>query len=175
MSRFLEALTNRENGAQFSQDLIYRYTLWRAWNPILPPFVVIGLNPSTADTWQDDPTIRRCVGFARRERCGRLVMLNLFAVRSTDPDHLPLFGDPVGQENDEVLRTVLSGVPEDGLVVAAWGNGATLLPRASAERSKVISRTVATWCFGTTQKGQPKHPLYLRSETPLRPFREKVG
>lgn len=65
--------------AVFSPDRAHRYRLTREWYSDRPPFVVIGLNPSTADESQDDPTIRRCLSFARREGCGSLVMVNRLA------------------------------------------------------------------------------------------------
>jgi hypothetical protein len=69
------------SGATLSACRTWRYALWRRWDLSKPPFIVIGLNPSMADELQDDPTIRRCINFAKREGCGSYVMLNLFAFR----------------------------------------------------------------------------------------------
>lgn len=94
---------------------LYRYWLSRTWGDT-PPLVVIGLNPSTADAMQDDPTIRRCIGFARREGCGGLMMLNLFAFRATDPAMLYTTQARVGPLNDYMLHRLATGK-----VLAAWG------------------------------------------------------
>ena len=152
------------SGATFSPDRLYRYTLWREWGDG-PPFVVIGLNPSTADESQDDPTIRRCVGFAKREGCGRLVMLNLFALRSTDPAALLQSTAPVGPENDD---TLLRETREpNAIVVAAWGAHKTTGWRAIDVLTKLM---VPLWCFGRTASGAPRHPLYVKADAPLLPL-----
>ena len=125
--------------AILSPDGLYRYELRRDIAGIFSPtplFVVIGLNPSTADATEDDPTIRRCVGFARREGCGELVMLNLYALRATDPDALiDTIAHPnmrpeyairwaaVGPDNDDTIAAVVREVREHGgIIVAAWGS-----------------------------------------------------
>jgi len=99
MSAELFATNEVVSGATFSTDRVYRYALWRVWDAALPSFVVIGLNPSTADETENDPTIRRCIGFAKREGCGGLVMLNLFAVRATDPRVMMAHPEPIGPDN----------------------------------------------------------------------------
>lgn len=144
----------------------YRYALNRVWDDAFTrktPFVVIGLNPSTADATTDDPTIRRCVSFAKREDCGRLVMLNLFAWRATNPAELARAEDPVGPENDSFLDAELL---DKAVVVAAWGAHPFAVKRAA----EVADRFPDLLCFGTTKAGHPKHPLYLRADTPLVPL-----
>jgi hypothetical protein len=79
----------------------YRYSLFRVWNPKFPSVMFVGLNPSTADEQEDDPTVRRCVGFARKWNFGGLILVNLFAYRSTDPAGLLEAEDPVGPGNDK--------------------------------------------------------------------------
>jgi hypothetical protein len=79
------------------------------------------LNPSTADASQDDPTIRRCIGFARQWGCGRLVVLNLFAFRATDPADLKRAADPVGPENRAWFDRTLVDDLVGGPVVCGWG------------------------------------------------------
>jgi len=149
-------------GALFSQDRVYRYALWRVWNDALPSFVVIGLNPSTADESVDDPTIRRCVGFAKREGCGRLVMLNLFAIRATNPRVMRRHAEPVGPKNDHAIRHFTNRA--DVLhVVAAWGAHGSHRGRDAEVRALVSDMR----SFGITKSGQPKHPLYLPADAPL--------
>lgn len=152
-----------ERGADFSECRTYRYLLWRIWDTDGSPLNVIGLNPSTADETIDDPTIRRCIDFAKRWGYGSLVMTNLFAYRSTDPQGLLSVDDPVGPDNDEALRLAAWRA---GLTVAAWG-----AHRLAVTRSGAVSKLLH-WmpveCFGLTKDGAPKHPLYLpKSTTPV--------
>jgi hypothetical protein len=155
-------------GASFSPDRQYRYALWREWSESnARNLVVIGLNPSTADEREDDPTIRRCVAFAKREDCGGLVMLNLFALRATDPRVMKAHPEPIGAENDDAIRHWTR--PATGyspLVVAAWGVHGSHLDRAMTVRLL----TPRLRCFGVTKDGHPRHPLYLRADAPLVPY-----
>jgi hypothetical protein len=151
--------------ARLSDDGVYRYSLTRRWtNAAHRRLVVIGLNPSTADAAQDDPTIRRCVGFAKRERCGGLVMLNLYALRSTKPAAIWQHPDPVGPENDsEIVRLVGSG----DVVLAAWGANA----RDANRVESVLRLLPPVLCLGTTKHGHPRHPLYVERSTPMQLWR----
>lgn len=124
------------------------------------------LNPSTADAEVDDPTIRRCISFAKREKFGRMEVVNLYAFRSAKPSVLFAAGDPVGAETDEEIR---KAIDRSSLVVLAWGNHA-VQDRAANVQSEVASSVKPTFCFGTTKQGSPRHPLYLSSETPLVEF-----
>lgn len=157
-------------GASFSLDRIYRWRLWRVWNEAQrTTLVVIGLNPSTADEQEDDPTIRRCVGFAKREGCGSLVMLNLFAYRTTNPRELTslylLREDPVGKMNDAAI--VEACTRPDVIVVAAWGNHGSMRGRDQDVRALLMRHGVSLRCFGLTGEQSPRHPLYLPSAQPL--------
>lgn len=158
-----EVCGDMDRGARLSPDYRYRYTLWRRWNSRLVDLVVIGLNPSTADATLDDPTIRRCIGFAKRERCGGLFMLNLFALRATDPRAMRASADPVGPDNDEAIRRFTAG---QHVVVAAWGAHGGHRGRDAQVRAMVPNLK----CFGVTKDGHPKHPLYLKADTPLVDF-----
>ena len=143
----------------------YRYSLWREWNAHAPQMIIIGLNPSTADASADDRTIRRCIGFAKREACGRLVMLNLFAFRATKPRDMLAAVDPVGPRSDSVLRSYARD-PRTAFTVAAWGT------QASPERVAVVMTMFSSLlCFGTNADRSPRHPLYQRADTPLVPYR----
>jgi len=108
------------SGARFSPCRTWRYSLRRQWLPGSEASVMfIGLNPSTADETQDDPTIRRCLGFARYWGFGNLIMMNVYAFRATKPADMKAAKDPVGPGNDREFERLRS-VPQ--LVVAAWGN-----------------------------------------------------
>lgn len=151
-------------GATLSPCGTYRYTLSRIWDASLPAALFIMLNPSTADASVDDPTIRRCRSFATREGCGALTVVNLFALRATDPGELTTHPDPVGPDNDTHIALALGKQPE--VVIAAWG----ALPFARARAAAVTSILAPTWqvnCLGTTKSGDPRHPLYVRGDQPL--------
>jgi hypothetical protein len=146
--------------AVLSPSREYRYTLTREWNEARDILNVIGLNPSTADETQDDPTIRRCVGFARRWGFGKLVMTNLFAIRATYPAALYAAAEPVGPENDAYLRETARNVTA---IVCAWGAHGELHGRGAAVAKALTQAGVLLNVFGFTQNGQPKHPLYLKA------------
>lgn len=153
-------------GAILSPDRVYRYVLTREWDYLgLGTLNVIGLNPSTADETQDDPTIRRCIGYAKRWRFGRLVMTNLFALRSTYPAALYEAPDPVGPENDTHLIEEAGKATE---VLCAWGAHGEIQGRGSYV-ARLLKRGRLN-VFGFTQNGQPKHPLYLRSTAEPNPW-----
>lgn len=130
----------------------YRYALTRVWEHG-PEVTIVMLNPSSADAARDDPTIRRCIAFARAWGFGRLRVLNLFAYRTAVPADLRWAPDPIGPENDRYLSE--SG--RSGLLVVAWGNHGVLHGRAAA----VGGLFRGAFCLGVTAAGQPRHPLYL--------------
>ncbi len=148
------------SGAEFSACRKYRYVLWRKWDwqGYANQVMFIGLNPSTADESQDDPTIRRCIGFAKTWGYSGLLMMNAFAFRATDPKNMKAADDPVGPDNDEAFgyrRT------QAGLIVAAWGT------HCPVEREREVCHAIGSTihCLGKTQAGRPKHPLYLKADT----------
>lgn len=143
-----------KRSASFSRCRRYRYALWRHWDEDLPSVMFLALNPSTADHRRDDPTIRRCIGYARDWGFGSLCVTNLFAWRATRPEDLKAAPDPVGPRNDDWLRR-LSGQVE--LVVAGWGNHGTFMGRAAEVREKVP----LLHYLRLNSSGEPAHPLYL--------------
>jgi hypothetical protein len=158
---FIDPTTEMVRGADISDDGLYRYRLWRTWSP-MPSLAFIMLNPSTADAEIDDPTIRRCMNFARREGAGGIEVVNLYALRCTKPRHLLDHPDPEGDLNPMAwTETLYSGIE----VVAAWGAGAEIdgLPPSLALRGF----SGAPKCLGTTKNGAPRHPLYVRADQPL--------
>lgn len=144
-------------GAVFSDCRKYRYRLWRIWDQKIEPVVFCMLNPSTADADTLDPTVRRCVGFAREWGAGGLVVINMFALRATDPRELTKVSvdDAVGADNDEVILCAAALAKE---VVVAWGSHSTVVTRSSKLAAMIGPKAV---CLGTNQDGSPKHPLYL--------------
>lgn len=157
-----------ESSAVFSPCRRYRYVLRRIWDRTTPPAMFVGLNPSTADEVKDDPTVRRCIGYARRWGFGGLVMTNIFAFRSTDPNALVELDDPVGPRNDAWLRRLQRRA---GVVVAAWGVWGSLGDR----EGRVMELLDEPWCLGVTKQGSPRHPLYLRSDARRRRYIVKAA
>jgi hypothetical protein len=153
--------------AEFDPDRIYRYSLTRTWNPHRLPLVFVMLNPSTADAFVEDPTIRRCLGFARLWGSGGLIVLNAYALRATDPKALRAHPDPVGPDNDAVISRHLTA--SIGRVVVAWGAHATP-ERASHVRALIERAGHRPTCLGRTKAGAPRHPLYLRADSQAVPL-----
>lgn len=120
------------------------------------------LNPSRADAIQDDPTIRRCVSFARTWGYGGLEVVNLFAYCTAHPIELTRVTDPIGSENDVYLQSLSQRVDR---IVLAWGNGGALAGRDQAVIALLPHDRLC--CLGRTKIGQPRHPLYLPRD--LRP------
>lgn len=152
-----------EMSADISDDGLYRYWLSRRLSMGERTILFVGLNPSTADAKNDDPTIRKCAGFARLWGFDWLFMGNLNAWRSTDPKRLPT--DPlsaVGDRNQEALKWLCQ---KSELVVAAWGQNKL------NDYAWTLSRTILALphvrCLGRNQDETPKHPLYLPYATPL--------
>lgn len=161
---------------------VYRYRLTR---DLLPDnertMTFIMLNPSTATHEEDDPTIRRCMGFAERNGYGRLEVINLFSFRATSPKRLVsmakedpswLRPDPV----DRMVRHVAATRPESRLV-AAWGKRPSGMPKdiyeAAVERMASMASTefgVSLYCLGVNLDGSPKHPLYVKGDKLLEPW-----
>lgn len=140
----------------------YRYSLTRHWGTG-HRLLFIMLNPSTADEHDDDPTIRRCIGFAQRNGFGELHVCNLFAYRATVPRQLRTADDPVGPLNDEWIQREMGHA---SLTVAAWG----AWPGAE-ERAREVVKLAGhgpLFCLGTTKDGSPRHPLYVPRSQPFK-------
>lgn len=147
-------------------DPKYRYTLWREVDPLnVTRLCWVMLNPSTADDTVDDPTIRRVIRFTRDAGYGELVVVNLFAARSTRPVHLREMADPVGPNNNNICRAAIEG--SHG-VVFAWGVNVENVQRARpGVESFARHALVAPMCLGKTKAGYPKHPLYVPANQQL--------
>lgn len=159
----MEPSTMRRS-AIISECRRYRYVLEREWKADLPGVLFIALNPSTADGEQDDPTVRRCIGFAKAWGFGKLAIANLFALRSPDPTRLLCDDNPIGPEND---RWLIELAGQFTLTVAAWGAHNSVRDRGA----DVLEMLVNVYHLGLTNAGHPRHPLYLPRTT--RPTRFK--
>jgi hypothetical protein len=152
----------RRSTARFDPTRRYRYTLLRVWDHMLPRLCCCMLNPSTADIDQDDPTVARCGRFARAWGFGSLEVVNIFALRATDPRRLYDAPDPIGPAND---AAILAAARRADLFLAAWGNHGALLDRGRRILHRLLERDVAPHCLAITKQGQPKHPLYTKSNS----------
>jgi hypothetical protein len=152
----------------------YRYALTRDWQNGDGEVVFILLNPSTADDSQDDPTVRRCIGFAKSWGKSSLKIVNLFAFRSTKPDALLRCENAIGPENDHHIvsacRTAetIGAMPNTPAIICAWGNHGGLMERSTHIRKLLIDLNPS--CFGLTAKKQPRHPLYLSALAKVEPL-----
>jgi hypothetical protein len=156
------------NGAEFSRCRKYRFALWRIWDETLPLVMVIGLNPSTANSEQDDRTISRVCSIARHNGYGGIYMLNCFAFISTDPDELVVHD--TGVINDEWIAKA-GKLCRD--VIFAWGN--FKIVRAFGRDKKLAEMFPNALALFINKNGSPKHPLYCRINTipvPYKPVNE---
>jgi hypothetical protein len=142
-----------KNTAKLSECRKYRYALWRTWDDSLPYVLFVGLNPSTADETSDDPTLTRCINFAKSWGYGGVCMANLFAFRATEPFDMKASDDPVGSENNNWLKSLAK---DAAIVVAAWGNDGAYLGRSK----KVVELIPNMHCLKLNKSGEPAHPLY---------------
>lgn len=162
-----------ERTCHFSPCRTYRYELRIIWDQTKRPQMFIGLNPSTADEENDDPTVRRCIDFAQRWGAGGLVMVNACAYRATDPKAMLKFaGDQVGSENTiEYLERLAVGCQNKP--IAAWGKHADeIVGRAWRRgRGQCLKALMGPLdCLRLNGDGSPAHPLYLpKTLTPI-PF-----
>ena len=154
--------------AHFSDCRRYRYLLTRELSGRRGPLLFVGLNPSTADETQNDPTIRRCIGFAESWGHSRLIVANLFAYRATHPKDLKTVRHPIGVENDRVL---LRESREAQTVLLGWGVHGVYRNRHEEVLDLLSEHPL--YCLGVTKAGHPRHPLYLRSDTPLLAYERK--
>lgn len=164
---------------------VYRYTLSRDWEKSGPRVCWVMLNPSTADAFTDDATIRRVMGFSKREGFAGLEVVNLFAYRSTNPAALrPSLEDVpdqeawkyevVGTQNDMWIKTAMHNCEE---VIVAWGS----IHKTHYERASFVLGFIKDnfgeipKCLGRSAGGFPQHPLRLPKTEPLIPYRPFLG
>ena len=152
----------RLNGAKISEDCRYRYWLRRCVCEVDNSryLLFIMLNPSTADATKNDRTIRKCIGFAQRWEFGVLEVVNLFALRATDPYELRPEPEPIGPINDAEIEAAARRANK---IVCAWGNDGAYLNRSTALRELLSSYRLHYLKFNNI--GEPRHPLYIRGTT----------
>jgi len=162
--------------AHFSSERDYRYLLRIIWDVNLPRMQCIGLNPSTADEYQDDPTLRRVKGFARSWGYGGIEMTNLFAFRATDPRKMMARIRPIGEilagNNDGLTNSNDLWITQTrkacDFCLCAWGTKGSFMDRDTAV-VKLLKPLGDLHCLNLTSGGFPQHPLYVAGKTtPIR-------
>jgi hypothetical protein len=164
-----EALMRRYDH-QFSPDRTYRYTLWRWWDEMFNDSYVqwIGLNPSTADEVQLDPTVTRIIDYSKTFGFGGFCMTNLFGYRETKRKEMMRHADPIGKDNDKWLYDTAKGA---SMIIAAWGCDGVHRDRANQVRD--LLKEFELRCIWVTSTGEPQHPLYLKKILKPIPIHEK--
>ncbi len=151
-------------GAVFSKSRSHRYALYRYYHGDRYVMFVC-LNPSTATETKNDPTVRRCIGYAHQWGFGGVVVCNIFAYRATDPKDMESHDFPIEEEceaNDYWINWFAKGASR---IVCSWGNHGQYLDQGEAIHSLIYD--YRPFCFGVTKAGHPKHPLYLASDCKL--------
>ena len=157
-----------KGGAVITGD--YRYLLWREWNNSNRTISFIMLNPNRADASFNDPTITRCINFAKSWGYGRLEVVNLFAYRTPKPSLLKQAAEPIGKDND---RYILESVERCDRVILAWGNHG-LWQKQDLYTLELLKNHNHLYSLGITKRGCPRHPLYLRSTIKPKVFDPKI-
>ncbi|AOY90515.1 hypothetical protein BKK79_00735 [Cupriavidus sp. USMAA2-4] len=174
MKHLLNQTLVGRDGAILSDCEQYRYRLWREWDSGRPALGFIMLNPSTADHQVDDPTITRCLQRAIAGKYGRLEVVNLFPLRSTDPDGLLTHPAPLGDRADLNDAVIMDAIDRCAMVICAWG-AHKAAPARAAEVLRIIrmcGRGKLLYHLGLNQDGSPKHPLYIAAKTRPQPFQQ---
>lgn len=156
--------------ASFSADGRYRYILSRRWGDLERTVTFILLNPSTADAEHDDPTMRRCIQFAKDWGFSALHVVNLFAWRATDPKWMRRAAvDPIGLNNDAWIREACAG---SDMVVCAWGEHGTYLGRSHHVKKILVDGPAPhkIHALRFNRSGEPAHPLYMPKHTKPMPW-----
>lgn len=163
-------IERRPDAARFSACGIYRYTLTRELGGD-SPLVCLGLNPSTATAEINDPTIRKDIGFAKRWGLGRVLKINVYAYRATDPNDMKRARrsgiDTIGPDNDDEIRRAIGlATLTNGALLVAWGNH--IEPERQRDIARIIRGSgVIPMCLGTNKNGTPVHELYQPYEREL--------
>ncbi len=148
-------------GAIFGHNKTHRYSLMRQWDSTKPNILFIGLNPSRADEVFNDPTITRCINFAKDWGYGGLYFANLYSFRTPDPVVLrENLNSAYDLFTDNHLKDMISNAER---TVVCWGSWKFIDTRVK----KVLSMISEPYCFGVNQDGNPKHPLYLKGDRQL--------
>ena len=151
-------LSQTHSTAIFSDCETYRFRLWRQWEAQKPYLCFVMLNPSTANEEKNDPTVERCEQRARRTGYGGVQIVNLFALRSTDPQMLYVHPEPIGAENN---AAILTACQKSGTVIGAWGTHGKWMERGKEIAELLRHHKIDLHALKVNADGNPSHPLYL--------------
>jgi len=157
------------SGAWLSKNRAHRYLLEREWDEGEGYVLWVMFNPSVANETEDDPTIRRCIGFAKKWGYKGIRVTNLYSVIGTDPKKLP---EP--RIDNFTDRVIGHGIEGCDIIVFAWGALAVGHEARMWDVWKQIiiaGREKDVYSLGITKSGHPRHPLYLKADTAPIPLR----
>lgn len=164
------------NGAILSKDRTHRYSLWRKWDENKPCILFIGLNPSRADETYNDPTIRRCINFAKAWGYGGMYFLNLYSYRTPEVKALKSYlKSPEAYLHLETVCHLENTIKFCDKVVCCWGSWDFISLAEEMIDTLIKIENKIPYCFGINNNGSPKHPLYLKSDTQLIPYIYKLS
>lgn len=157
--------------AVFSGCMKHRYLFTRTWNTSLPRMVWVLLNPSTGTEFKDDPTLRKCTMFSKREGYGSISVVNLYSFRTPEPKEMwdaRKRGEPIDGLSAN-METIAREMCEPGTVAVGWGTDLQIDPARVAAVMALIKNGPPV-CLGRNKDNSPKHPLYLANHTAFRPW-----
>jgi hypothetical protein len=154
-----------KSSVYFSRDKKYRYCLTRSWETYGRRLLFCMLNPSTADEFKNDPTVERCQNRAMAMGFGQLVVVNIFALRSTDPKALYKAEDPYGTEN---MRIIIESALSSEMVICGWGKHGSLHNHGKFVLQKLCNHGIIPHALKLNKDGSPAHPLYIGYD--VKPF-----
>jgi hypothetical protein len=162
MERSAQRILDQPEGALFSKDRKKRYLLWRRFNTGDRYLHFIMLNPSNADESFNDPTITRCINFAREWNYDGMLVTNLFSYRTPYPDELKTNETNLSRQNKQMIEFAMQHATK---TICAWGNHGRIHHRSKKLMASLNANTL--YCFDINQNGEPKHPLYVRKDADL--------
>lgn len=164
----MEIFENINKGADFSNDSLYRYRLWRIWDESKPKAMVIGLNPSNANAEKDDPTISILKRMLSKLGYGGFYMMNCFAYITSKPALLK--HNPMSDEwNNNVLTVTAAGCVD---VILAYGGFKVI--KEKGRDKELIEMFPNAKCFGISKDGSPIHPLAMQERNGRNPNKPEL-
>jgi hypothetical protein len=151
-----------ESTAEFNAERTARFSLWRIWDRSKPLVMFIGLNPSTANETDNDPTIKRVIAIAAHNGYGGICMANCWSFISTNPDDLIPFAVNLHDTwREDIVLKQLAAKCQD--VVFAWGN--FKIVKETGRDKEIMQMFPRAYALHINKNGSPKHPLFCRADT----------